>query len=151
MSQVQTRLNRSLALFNGRLRAFSGTVRQENTRLQRAVSLQVLVGVVMKTPVDTGRARGGWQLDVGGFTDRPFLPMDKSGGDTIRRESANLGRLRFGGVVTIANPVVYAIYLEGGSSQQAPQGMLSLTLREVARQFRNGIRSGVASNAPTVP
>lgn len=150
MSQVETRLNRSLALFNGRLKAFSGTVRQDTTRFQRAVSLQVLVGVVMKTPVDTGRARGGWQLDIGGFNDRPFTPFDKGGGDTVRRESANLGRLRFGGVVTISNPVTYIVYLEGGSSQQAPQGMLSTTLRQVARQFRNGIRPGINRNAPTV-
>ncbi len=32
---------------------------------QRGLALEVLNRAVKKTPVDTGRLRGGWQVDVG--------------------------------------------------------------------------------------
>jgi hypothetical protein len=59
------------------------------------------------TPVDTGRARSGWRMEV-----EP------------------------GGSYLILNPVEYILHLEHGSSRQAPQGMVNVTLAEKEAHIR---------------
>jgi Bacteriophage HK97-gp10, putative tail-component len=98
------------------------------------IAFQVLRGVVFKTPVDTGRARAGWQV---GIDSDPAgqSGADPNGGETISKGLAVIQRWRPFAQITIVNNVEYIVYLEEGSSKQAPAGMLSLTLQEVASQF----------------
>jgi hypothetical protein len=60
------------------------------------------------TPVDTGVARSGWQLV-----------------NTI----TNVGE-----TLTIKNEVPYVIYLEEGSSQQAPHGFINASITKVLNE-----------------
>jgi len=78
----------------------------EADKVLRAVGLVANTRIAQRTPVDTGRARGGWQMEH-------------------TRPSSNVGR------VTISNQVPYIIYLEYGSSQKAPQGMVRITMQEI--------------------
>lgn len=134
---MTARMEASLVLFNDTLRAFSRVIVPEKlVQFHKAVCLQVLTGVVIRTPVDTGRARGGWQLDIGGPRQSEEDRRDRAGSETITKESANLQGLKFGQVVAISNNVDYIEYLEEGSSQQAPQGMVAVTLTQVGAQFR---------------
>ena len=66
--------------------------------------------IVADTPVDTGRAAGGWDM-------------------------TNLTRP---GVVEFVykNDVPYIVYLEFGSSQQAPKGMLRINLQKARERVR---------------
>ena len=130
-----SRLARSTAQFNAALERFAKKVVPEQVvLLQKKVAFQVLTGVVLKTPVDTGRARGGWQLDVGAVSGAPER-LDKDGSAIFADAARKLGALRFGERVAISNNVTYIIYLENGSSDQAPQGMVAITLDEVRSQF----------------
>lgn len=110
-------------------------VPQQASQIVRLISLQVLTGVVLKTPVDTGRARGGWQLEIGVVPQTTTGVEDKSGGATISVAASTLEAYTFGQIVYIVNNVQYVQYLETGSSSQAPSGMVSLTLDEVRAQF----------------
>ena len=108
----------------------------------RKITLQVLTGVVQKTPVDTGRARGGWQVNQGGPPQSSPIRLDPSGQATIADGYREIASLPDYPTVYISNNVRYIGYLEQGKpgpgSNQAPNGMAALTLREVASQFGDG-------------
>jgi hypothetical protein len=111
------------------------TVPELHTTIMKKVGLQVLKGVVMKTPVDTGRARGGWHLDLNVYEGAPEGRTAVFGIDVLAAANVTLTGLKFGDSIIISNNVNYIIYLEAGWSGQAPNGMLALTLEEVGAQF----------------
>jgi hypothetical protein len=104
---------------------------------QKKISMAVLRGLVLNTPVDTGRARGNWDvtIDVQQFENSELL--DKSGGQAIARGQEVVNAInRLGSVIFIQNNVPYILSLEHGSSKQAPAGMLKLTLQSIRAQLR---------------
>ena len=117
---------------------------------QKRIVFAVLNGVVLKTPVLTGRARGNWQvtigtpatgeIDVEGPGQKAPLPskagVGKAGSEALSKGPAVLGVLRPFEVVWITNNVPYIEVLEDGDhSAQAPFGMVALTLDEVRSIF----------------
>ncbi len=105
----------------------------------RALAMKVLRGVVKKTPVDTGRARANWQLNVGEITDRELESLDRNGAPTVTKGLSALADLRnngIGQIIYIYNNVPYILDLESGDgSAQAPHGMVGVTLAEIAAGF----------------
>lgn len=113
--------------------------------IMRKLAMQALRGVVMKTPVLTGRLRGNWRVGLNVIdltTD--WLLKDKVGQNTIARGEAiiNLStgrdaKGRFTQKMTdlaifITNNLPYALKIEdGGSPVKAPEGMLKITFQEV--------------------
>jgi hypothetical protein len=105
----------------------------------RRISIQAFTRVVKRTPVDTGRARANWQLNLNS------LPTGQTsgGGATL----SQLSNYSLGDVVFIANNVPYIAVLEyggypkspkggsgktsGGFSTQAPYGMVGVTMNEL--------------------
>ncbi len=129
--------------FNLALKAASREVPQMHLTLQKRLALLGLRGVVFKTPVDTGRARGSWQ--AGGVTNESVTDrLDPDGGNAVSIGLANLNAIRKPfGVMFIFSNLPYIVPLEDGHSQQAPQGMVALTAREleaVSRSAQAGIR-----------
>ena len=101
--------------------------------MQKALALKLLAGVVNKTPVDTGRARGNWQLEIGQI---PEGELDaRSAAEVTTEAEKRLADLGFAQVVWIANNLEYVTFLEDGSSTQAPEGMLSVTLQELREEI----------------
>lgn len=94
----------------------------------RAIGLRVLSGVVMRTPVDTGRARANWQTSLGQGSGQPLDAEDTAGGATIAKGAAVIGQQRGFTPIHLENNVPYIGKLEDGSSTQAPDGMVSNTL-----------------------
>jgi len=105
--------------------------------LMRAISMQALSGVVLKSPVDTGRFRGNWQTSVGMEIGEAIDREDKGGGSTISEGNARIATVTANpfNVVHIQNNLAYAGKLEDGWSQQAPAGMVMLTVAEIEGQF----------------
>jgi hypothetical protein len=106
------------------------------TKALRATCLRGLGRLVDRTPVDTGRARGGWQVEVGTKPDTPTGQIDPAGEATKARGGIAIARSEAGDVVFITNVVEYIEYLEHGHSQQAPNGMLEVTVNELERMFK---------------
>lgn len=96
----------------------------------RKVALDVFKRVIMKSPVDTGRFRGNWQVAIGSIPAGTLQIDDKAGTATIAKVTAATMRLQAGQVITLVNNLVYARALEYGHSKQAPNGMIRLTLTE---------------------
>ena len=96
-------------------------------KAHRAVALEALRGVVQMTPVDTGRARANWQVTQDAPATGEVDATDKSGAGTINIGAGEIAKAQPYTITYIANNLPYIEELEGGSSTQAPAGMLNAT------------------------
>lgn len=102
----------------------------------RKIALDVFRRVIMKSPVDTGRFRGNWQVAIGNIPAGTLAIDDKSGTATMAKVTAATMRLNAGEVIHLVNNLAYARALEYGHSKQAPNGMVRLTLAEFPQVVR---------------
>ena len=117
----------------GRLKSLA---RDKAIQLQQKIALQVLRGVVLRSPVKTGRFRGNWLVSTGSPVAYSVATMDPSGQATISLGANTIAALRELGVVWISNNLVYGPALESGHSKQAPAGMVAVTVASVRAQFK---------------
>jgi len=107
----------------------------------RQIALQIFSRIIIKSPVDTGRFRGNWQLAIGSAPDGTLELDDKTGTATITKGTATSLGVNAGDIIYFANNLPYAQRLEtggypdgpkvvNGHSSQAPNGMVALTVQE---------------------
>lgn len=104
-------------------------------RRRRGVMLEATRGVVLLTPVLTGRARGNWQLTTEGGQPEVTEQVDPAGGSTISAIAGGVDATK-GRPFTrhdLVNGLDYIVPLENGHSQQAPNGMVALTVDRLRR------------------
>lgn len=113
----------------------------------RKVCLDLMTGIVLKTPVDTGRARANWQASI----DTPVAGTVAFEGDTgkgIQAPASSAGSAASigggmdavakatGRVFWLVNNLPYISRLEYGAwSKQAPHGMVRTTIAEIQRKL----------------
>lgn len=117
--------------------AFAEKVVGRIEKVTRWVALEALRRVVMKTPVDTGRARGSWQVAVSVRPTGEVDIYDKDGGATIAEGSREISQVGPYEPIFIANNLPYIERLESGHSKQAPNGMVATTISELQAFFAN--------------
>ncbi|WP_178124490.1 HK97 gp10 family phage protein [Spartinivicinus ruber] len=106
--------------FSSDLGRFSVESLQAVERIIRAIKLELFSGVILDTPVDTGRARGNWQTSTG---YPKTSTVERFGANASLNEMRNnLGGLD--GTTYLTNNLPYIERLEFGYSRQAPSGML---------------------------
>ena len=104
----------------------------DHAKFCRAIALTVLQGIVNKTPVRTGLARGNWQVSGGTPPGGPITRLDPSGGAVISSGASAIQAIQpLKSVIWVSNSLPYIERLENGYSQQAPSGMVLLTLEEI--------------------
>lgn len=85
-----------------------------------------------------GRFRASWRIDGPGVNWSAAIsgagPMPTAA-ELIQAATEGALRVQAGGVTLISNPLPYAQRLEYGWSKQAPQGMVRLTLIEMAVHY----------------
>jgi len=143
---------------------FAASVRTEGKALpmrafvpyRAKIVREILQGVVLQTPVDTGRARNGWHLTIGApsggsvqSTDALAAGLqvlaDAKGADTIilQNNEAHTRVLEYG-LFDPADPGpskdprpdrTGRVLVRGGFSTQAPVGMLGDTVQRVAKKY----------------
>tara|TARA_R110000796_G_scaffold19198_4_gene57529 strand:+ start:1120 stop:1530 length:411 start_codon:yes stop_codon:yes gene_type:complete len=118
--------------FEDQLRAFQVKTERNLTQVGRKVALEMFKRVIYKTPVDTGRARANWQVTIGSQASGTVEIDDKSGGATMSKATAASAGFKAGDTIYLTNNLPYIRKLEEGSSQQAPAGMVALTVQEFA-------------------
>jgi len=101
--------------------------------LARATTLNVLKGVVLATPRDTGRAKGNWQVSISGPINTQTELLDLTG-----RLAINKGLVKILAAKTVKNPVFWVTnnlpYIEGlnaGTSTQAPAKFVETVIKQV--------------------
>lgn len=94
------------------------------------ISLELFSRVALKTPVDTGRARASWNISVGEI-DTSVQDEGHYGEKDYIEEMASAPRITVEKKTYITNSLPYISALEHGYSQQAPAGMVAITVSEV--------------------
>lgn len=109
---------------------FANKVQGREDLFIKKISMEILRKLIRRTPVDTGRARANWNVEFNAPDPSVTESLDPSGSSTIARGVSLLTGAKAGGKIYITNNLVYIVPLEEGSSKQAPQGMVAVTLRE---------------------
>lgn len=129
----------------------------------RKLGIDAYYGVLLRSPVDTGRYRASHRLSVNRID--PSVEPDrkqKAGGlfssfgvssservtpgspptaEEQARALTALAGVRFGSTIYITNNLPYAIPLENGHSKQAANGVYSQAFNELVRKFGDAVRT----------
>lgn len=94
--------------------------RKDLDRVFRSVTLGIYKDVIIGTPVDTGRARGNWQLAIGSAPTGEVNRKETGKGSNQRRQAESKTKRPLAGrSVFIANNLAYIGELEEGASKQS--------------------------------
>lgn len=93
-------------------------------RLVRRCALAVDAAVVIATPVDTGRARANWQVEVGQEATGVLDEVDKSGQGALATGARVIQSYKGGSSINLTNNLPYIERLNDGWSAQAPAGFV---------------------------
>lgn len=123
-------------VFQKKMRLRSKKLIGDFEKVVRKASLVAHTTAVMLTPVDTGYVRSRWEVSIGAP-----IPLKKgiSAGVKIGKSAATSMAVSQGKAklaswdirdsdIYINNPVNYSVYLDKGSSMQAPVGMTLLAV-----------------------
>jgi hypothetical protein len=135
--------------FNREVQDFMDRLAPDHFRpFLKKIALDLMTRIVLKTPVDLGRARSNWQTSIGTpiETSKVWNPPGESGGGT-NKAAATQAAITQGVatiesitnpyiVVWISNNVIYIEALEDGHSRvQAPRGMVKVSIEETRAAF----------------
>lgn len=97
------------------------------TQIFRSVVIEVGSSVIRLSPVLTGQFKGNWALTIDTTYTQNTTPVDKEGQDTINEIVRRAQSLNYGQTAYIVNNLPYAVPLEYGYSNKAPEGMVRIT------------------------
>lgn len=126
--------------FAAQLQAFGELVQQEADEVFQIVATEVGQSVINLTPVDTGRALSNWNAGINSPDDVYRETEDPMDSKTSARLASELKGLKFGDTAYITNATPHVPFLEYGSSKQAPNGMIRITLA----RFNNIVQDAVS-------
>lgn len=118
-----------------KIRQIAKNVEQNAALVVRKAALAIDQALVLNTPVDTGRARANWQVNVGAPATGDvtvFPPSNKTDAIGVRGASSEFAitaaieatRGYQGGTIFIVNNLPYIVPLNDGHSKQAPSGFV---------------------------
>ena len=122
------------------LEKFSAKTERRIDKVIRWVGLELLRRIIMRSPVDTGRFRGNWHVTLNDAPREATLVIDPIGSTTIEEGDRVISGFDLGDSIFIVNNLAYAEALERGHSQQAPAGMVAITLSEFHGIVEEGTR-----------
>ena len=117
-------------IFSADIQKFIDKAKGNADLVVRKVALDLFRKVIVKSPVDTGRFKGNWQVAIGSIPAGTLSINDKSGTATIAKVTAEALNMKAGDVIYLVNNLPYARALEYGHSKQAPAGMVRITIEE---------------------
>lgn len=121
-----------MAGFGAALKKFEDKSLDKVDTFTRAIALEVFRRVILKTPVDTGRARGNWQCAIAVPSSGVVEAEDRGGGKAISAAADRVMGWKPADVaIFLTNNLPYIKRLEEGYSGQAPAGMVAVTLAEL--------------------
>lgn len=123
-----------MASFDRQRKIVEREVREEAELIVRKLYLLLFAWLVKATPVRTGRARNGWDGSVGDPSD--FVPAEGAASyPPPQPPLSEAQRFRLGMILWIVNNVNYIVYLDEGSSSQAPAGMTAIAIANLRAQL----------------
>ena len=108
----------------------------------RNIAADMLQGVIMASPVMDGAFRSNHRVTVNKTTNETVpsngnkAPKGTLDQQVFAEGAGQILQAKLGDNVYIQNNLPYAVRLENGYSQQAPQGIYSLTFLSVASKYK---------------
>lgn len=139
-----------MASFSADISTFIKKTKIKGELVVKKLAFDAFRGVMLKSPVDTGRFRASWRvglntIDLSVAAEHQSKTEDGKGAESYSDQTgsqlAKLNGLKWGMSVSITNNIKYGPALERGHSKQAPNGMLGLTFAEVRAAFERTVRS----------
>jgi hypothetical protein len=135
--------------FAGDIHKFNVKAQGNTSKVLRGTALAMFGQVVQRTPVDTGRLRGNWQVELNNI---PRSTVKQTPSGAISQGNAEINRSKANDAIYIINNLPYARVVEyglypdgpntaGGYSRQSPQGMVRVTVAEFRREVEKQARS----------
>ncbi|ONN71729.1 HK97 gp10 family phage protein [Pseudomonas oryzihabitans] len=109
--------------------------------VMREIIIEIGGSVIRMSPVDTGRFRGNWQFSIGAASTGELDRLDKNGSAATAEMVNGAIQFKAGETAYIVNNLPYAIPLEYGHSDQAPGGMVRITLERFQRIVLEAVRN----------
>jgi hypothetical protein len=135
--------------FSGDIKKFNEKTEKAATNIFRGTALSLFGRIVYRTPVGNtslwktkyppkgyvgGRLRGGWQAQLNSSPSSIKDKIDSGGSGTVSDASSVSGRAKLGDSIFFVNNLPYAKAIEDGHSKnQAPAGMVKVTILEFKR------------------
>lgn len=129
-----------MSAFTLQLQQFADKAKDNAELVVRKVGIDIYSQIIMKSPVDTGRFRANWVVGSSAI-GTTTTATDPGGAKTIAAGSQKIMKVQLGQSIWLSNSLPYARRLEYGWSQQAPSGMVRLTIAEWNRYIENAVRS----------
>jgi hypothetical protein len=123
--------------FQADLKAFSRKTGISLGNAVKRIAIEAHDDIVMRTPVDTGRARASWNVGFGEIdvSVQPEGNVDTSHNDSQRAKIAGIDARMKPQPIFITNNLPYIQALENGHSSQAPNGMVDLTMIRIETEI----------------
>lgn len=109
-------------------------------KIFRATCFAILRDVVKLTPVDTGRAKGNWQVTLNIPAQGTLNFNDPTGEGAILKATKHLATLEVGTAFILTNNLEYIIVLEDGGEGREPVGMVKRTRAKFENIVRDSAR-----------
>ena len=116
--------------FNAALDKATEKIKGDIQKFIKLVCLETFKRFIMRTAVQTGRARGNWQVEINRAASG--IVNESLWSRVFEIGAAKLAKIPPFSVIHITNNVEYIYYLEYvRRSKQHPEGMLEITLTEL--------------------
>jgi len=97
----------------------------------RSVATELFGEIIRRTPVDSGRLRGNWQININTPLLNEIARVDPAGAQTISFETSKLGKFTTDHKsIWFSNNLPYATIIEDGGINRRPFGMVKTTLTD---------------------
>lgn len=126
--------------FSDDIKRFRQKTEKRGDTVVRKTVIDLMSRVVNETPVDTGRAKGNWQVGVNQEPQGTVETTDKQGNATVSKGTSEALRGSLGDVWYITNNLPYIGVLEAGSSAQAPKGFVRNAAKDADQMLKRAAR-----------
>lgn len=109
--------------------------------VRKTVALDLFLGIIIQSPVDTGRFRNNWNPSANKPNFRTTESVDKSGSNAIGNVKATIQASNSTDSLHLSNGLPYAQRLEYGWSKQAPSGMVRVNIARFQSYINKAIKS----------
>lgn len=105
--------------FASDIRGWVQGTKKEIDQEVRSIQMALFSGIILATPVDSGRARGNWQVSIGTPKTDAITRLDPSGAAAIAEVETGMGGA--GGITWLTNNLPYIEVLEYGQYPNPPK------------------------------
>jgi len=131
----------NINLFINALDEYEKRIKDELDAITTATAKVWFTNLVRRTPKDTGFARMNWHFTINDLPPSNVIYSPKTRSTYADAQIPSFRNVNYGDVIYFFNNVEYIDKLENGWSDQAPHGMLAISMHEAKTHFNNAIRS----------